>query len=105
MYLVEIVELEGSEGFRVGRTLNIAKLTSSGLTIPFISVRPLRCFPGPIRIACRLTSLYESIYSQTIVDMNRSSEGRRTPSYRIQLAMEACRPILLLVHRDTEYRL
>lgn len=33
------------------------RLTSSGVTIPPINVKPLRCFPGPIRIAWRLRAL------------------------------------------------
>lgn len=32
--------------------------TSSGETAPFMSFNPFRCFPGPIRIACRFSSLH-----------------------------------------------
>ena len=31
--------------------------TSSGLTVSPMSVRPFKCFPGPIRIACIFNSL------------------------------------------------
>lgn len=37
------------------------KLTSSGVTTPFMSTLPFKCFPGPMRIACRFTALKEGI--------------------------------------------
>ena len=39
----------------------VPELTSSGLTRPPMSVLPFKCFPGPIRIACKFSSLLYGI--------------------------------------------
>ena len=57
-HLVEIVKLKsGRRLVDVNKNEIVSKLTSSGLTTPLMSVLPFKCFPGPMRIACKFSSL------------------------------------------------
>ncbi len=40
-----------------GGSCRPGRLTSSGVMIPPINVKPFKCFPGPIRIAWRFSAL------------------------------------------------
>jgi hypothetical protein len=65
-HLMEIIKLVTILGQRVhfrGKEKNFSRRASSGLTMPPMSVNPLRCFPGPVRIAWILSSL---IYARQI---------------------------------------
>ena len=56
-YLMEAIELKQQPVSRLACGESQSSRTSSGVTTPPIRVRPLRCFPGPRRIAFKPLSL------------------------------------------------